>query len=258
MIPLKECKNQFAIGNKRTVTIIEWGGNNEDARPVRQSFGVEESMKYTNNDWNVAKASPKCQFYGGTFRSDFCAETASANGNVYRYTKCTGTKKLLRNIRASSGIEWNEDNNKFYHTDSCSGVIREYDWDPKTGDICNGRVVFKYKKRIGELLVVPIGLTIDVKGYLNATLYAGSCVLKINPRTSKVMKKITIPAEIVTSASFGGPNLDIHFVTTASKAFNLTDGGLSNKTFGPESGSVYMITGLKTKGYPGRQFCVRS
>lgn len=69
------------------------------------------------------------------------------------------------------------------------------------------------------------------------------------------MKKIQLQAEIVTDLAFGGPNLDILFVTTGSKAFDLGSGKvLSN--FSPESGTVYMIKGLDAKGYPGRKLCL--
>lgn len=69
------------------------------------------------------------------------------------------------------------------------------------------------------------------------------------------MKKIQLPAEIVTNVAFGGPNLDILFITTGSKAFALGSGKvLSN--FSPASGTLYMIKGLKAKGYSGRKLCL--
>lgn len=137
LIPIKKHKNQFIVSDQRAVEIIEWNGKHRNATPIKQIFAVEQSDKYANNIWNVAKVSPKCKFFvGGTFRGDVCAKTTSANGALYRYSKSKKVKKLLRNIPASSGIDWNVHENKFYHTDSCAGVIREYDWNPKTGGIC--------------------------------------------------------------------------------------------------------------------------
>lgn len=69
------------------------------------------------------------------------------------------------------------------------------------------------------------------------------------------MKKIHLPAEIVTNLAFGGPNLDILFITTGSKAFAL-DSGKVLSNFSPESGTIYMIKGLKAKGYSGRKLCL--
>lgn len=55
--------------------------------------------------------------------------------------------------------------------------------------------------------------------------------------------EIKLPAEQVTSAAFGGPNLDILFVTTAAQ-----------ERTGPQpkpAGSLFKITGLGVKGLSG-------
>lgn len=49
-----------------------------------------------------------------------------------------------------------------------------------------------------------------------------------------------IPAEQVTSVAFGGPNLDILYVTTASKEFKSPQP--------PPAGSLFKVTGLNAKG----------
>lgn len=59
--------------------------------------------------------------------------------------------------------------------------------------------------------------------------------------TKKVLMEIPLPATQITSLTFGGPNLDVLFVTTANKDGKQPEG----------SGYVYKITGLCVKGYPG-------
>lgn len=54
------------------------------------------------------------------------------------------------------------------------------------------------------------------------------------------MLEIKIPAEQVTSAAFGGPNLDILFVTTAAKEF-------SSPQPAP-AGALFKVTGLGVTG----------
>ena len=56
---------------------------------------------------------------------------------------------------------------------------------------------------------------------------------------SKILLEIKLPCLHITSVAFGGPNLDILFVTTAN------EGGLP-----PPSGSVFKVTGLGAQGYP--------
>lgn len=66
------------------------------------------------------------------------------------------------------------------------------------------------------------------------------------------MERIKIPAEPVASVAFGGPNLDILFVSTDQMPFNTTTGGISERNISPLSGSIFMVKGLNTKGYPAR------
>lgn len=89
-------------------------------------------------------------------------------------------------------------------------------------------------------------MTIDTDGYLWVALFNGSAVIKVDPKIGTVVDKVAIPAEQVTSVTFGGPNLDILFVTTAS--FNL----VSEQK--PPCGSTFMVTGIGAKGYPNVKF----
>lgn len=62
-------------------------------------------------------------------------------------------------------------------------------------------------------------------------------------RQGKILLEIPIPAKQVTSAAFGGPNLDILYVTTAA-----TDRDGEQP---PLAGHLFAITGLGVKGLPG-------
>lgn len=74
-------------------------------------------------------------------------------------------------------------------------------------------------------------------------------------RKSKIIKKIKMPAEIITSVAFGGPKLDILFVMTGSKAFKLSSGEVLS-SFSSGSGLVYMIKGLGATGFAGRKLLI--
>lgn len=126
-------------------------------------------------------------------------------------------------------------------------LIYEYDWDPKTGDLCkynrsyhfisplkiflfyligNGRAVFTFNFS-GNLSLFIVGLTLDRDNYLYTAIYGGSKILKIdlrfaiNSRTSSVEQEIEMPVPIVTSPMFGGPNLDEIFVTSGKLSVNV-------------------------------------
>lgn len=135
-IPLKKRANQFAGGIERTVKIINWNGIDPIGTTSQHLFTVEKSSKYDGNYWDIAKASPSHKFYGGTYRIEICSFTSAANASLYGYSKEAGVIRLLRNEKVAAGIDWNEKEKKFYHIDSCNGIIREFDYDPKTFELC--------------------------------------------------------------------------------------------------------------------------
>lgn len=106
----------------------------------------------------------------------------------------------------------------------------------------NGRVVIDFTINGERPTFVPDGMTIDENGSLYVATFGGSKLFKINPSTGAVELEIIIPAEQVTSAAFGGPNLDILYVTTAGKEFKSKQP--------PPAGRLFQVTGLGVKGIP--------
>lgn len=49
-------------------------------------------------------------------------------------------------------------------------------------ELANGHVVFKYQKDFGDPVnSLPLGLTIDIDGYLYVAVYLGGAILKLHP-----------------------------------------------------------------------------
>lgn len=76
--------------------------------------------------------------------------------------------------------------------------------------------------------------------------YHSSC------RTSQA-ELINIPGNNILSLVFGGDDYNTLFVTTASKTFNVTAGGITDRQFSPESGLIFKVTDLNATDYPGRK-----
>lgn len=85
----------------------------------------------------------------------------------------------------------------------------------------------------------PDGMTIDENGNLYVAAWGGSKVYVIDPNEKKIIREIVMPTLRVSSVAFGGPNLDILYVTTAAK--NSVDLSLP-------AGGLFKITGLNVKG----------
>lgn len=73
----------------------------------------------------------------------------------------------------------------------------------------------------------------------------------MDPKKGKVLRKVKIPAENITSVTFGGPNLDILYVTTSG--YNLT---AEQRKATPDAGAVFAVKNLETHGLLANSFKV--
>lgn len=130
----KECDDLFVIGNEHGSNLIRWNGRSTESQLLgpRKLFSVEDVD--ARSHINVAQADRKGRLFFGTFSLDYC--NTPANKSFYRYTIDRGIDRIFFGLYGTSGIAINEEAKKLYHTDSCTLYITEFDFDPRTGDIC--------------------------------------------------------------------------------------------------------------------------
>lgn len=153
VIPLEKCCNRFAIGDGLSVNIMEWNGKDSKVKIVKELFNVKKFEHNAANFWSIAKPSPNCDLFGGTFRGNMCGGNGSSigNGGFYKYSKCCGATQLFDDQGLSAGFDWNLNKNLFYHIDTCKFELQEFDWDPKMGKIRELNI---------ELVIVNVNLTL--------------------------------------------------------------------------------------------------
>lgn len=166
-------------------------------------------------------------------------------GVLYKITRENLNKPevMIAPVNISNGLTWSYANDKFFYIDTPTRRVLEFDYDDETGSIKNGRVIFDlalYDSIKGS----PDGMTIDRDDNLWIALYGGGAVIQVDPRTSHLLQIVAIPAEAVTSVMWGGPNMDILFVTTSR--FSLTQ---EQRLRQPLAGSVFALVGLGTSGW---------
>lgn len=118
---------------------------------------------------------------------------------------------MLDSITISNGIVWTKDGRTMYYTDTPTGKIRAYDFDPWNATLSNERVAVEVPVELG----FPDGMTIDADDMLWVALWNGNAVVRFDPKTGEILQKIEVPAHNVSSCAFGGPNLDILYITSA-------------------------------------------
>ncbi|TLU71565.1 SMP-30/gluconolactonase/LRE family protein [Lichenicoccus roseus] len=167
------------------------------------------------------------------------------NGALYRLDPDMTVHRLDDGIICSNGPCWSPDGRTFYFTDTWSGEIWAYDYDTATGGVSNRRTFATVDTSGGG---AADGATVDADGFVwSALVYDGKLVRYATDGT--VDRVIEMPVKKVTSVMFGGPDLDVLYVTTMAKPPlpRFPDDG-------PLRGSVFAIRDLGVRGLPEMRF----
>jgi len=196
---------------------------------------VEVITKESRLRLNDGKCDRQGRFWFGTVAPDFSNPT----GMLYRLDADKKVTEMVQGIKVSNGLGWSPDNKHMYYTDSLQHKIFRYDFDTTTGGISN-QIVFA---NIPESEGVPDGLTVDAEGCVWSAQWNGWRVTRYRPDGS-IDKVIKMPAQRPTSCMFGGKDLDILYVTSASQ-----DVGEDHPLPGDLDGVLFAIR-VGTKGFP--------
>ena len=193
-----------------------------------------------NNRINDGKVDKAGRFVSGSM--DTLEE--GPNGALYRLDPDMNVTKLEDGIIVSNGPCWSPDGKTFYFTDSWSGEISAYDYDLATGSISNKRTFARMTEAGGGF----DGATVDAEGGVwSAHVYVGKIARYLPDGT--VDRVIEMPVKKVTSCMFGGPNLDILYITSMAKPPLPRFPG-----DGVQRGALFAIHDLGVKGVPEPRF----
>ena len=212
-----------------------------DLRTGNVDLIVDPEPGRTNNRLNDGKVDRRGRFIAGSM--DTMEE--GPNGALYRLDPDLSLHKLDDKIIVSNGPCWSPDSKTFYFADTWSGEIWKYDYDLATGSVANRRTFAKVDRSRGG---AADGSTVDAEGCLwNALVYDGRLV-RYRPDGS-VDRIIEMPVKKVTSVMFGGPALDILYVTSMAKPPLPRFPG-----DGVQRGSLFAIYDLGIRGVPEPRF----
>ena len=184
--------------------------------------------------FNDGKVDKQGRFVAGSMHRNF----AEAAGSIYRLDADHRWAKLDEGYYCSNGPCWSPDGATFYIGDSTpQGGIYAFDYDTKTGAASNRRNF--YPEAAGE----PDGATVDSQGYLWSARFGAGCIHRVTPGGA-LDRVIELPIEWVASVTFGGPALDVLYVTSIGYEM----GGERDPS--PESGGLFAIHDLGVTGLP--------
>jgi L-arabinonolactonase len=194
------------------------------------------------NRFNDGKVDRAGRFWAGTKN---IANSPETSGSVYRLDPNFEVHRIDRGISCVNGIAWSPDDRVMYLCDTWLRRIYAYDFEPGAGTGHNRRLFAAVATEDGY----PDGLTVDAEGFAWNAHYDGWRITRYAP-DGRVDRVVRMPAQHVTSLTFGGADLRTLFVTSAS--LRLTPAERERQ---PQAGHVFAfepgVTGLPEPLFAG-------
>ena len=171
-------------------------------------------------------------------------------GGFYRLNRDFSLERLaLGGAAIANSICFSPDGATMYYADSATGEIRCCDYAPGAssgaGAVSNPRQFAAADAAPGG----PDGSTVDAEGYLWNTRWGAGLVVRFAPNGS-IERTLALAAPQPTCPAFGGPGLDVLYLTSAT--VGLADAALAAA---PDSGGVFSCR-LDVRGLPEQRFGV--
>lgn len=175
--------------------------------------GIDPDMQRFND----VIADPAGRVFAGTI-----GRTA-LSGGLYRVEVDGSIELLWKGTGIANGMGFTGDLSRFFWTCSTTRTIFVCGYDPDTGALTERRPFYVARPTEGT----PDGLSVDTEDTLWSARWDGGCVLRISS-DAKVIDRIDLAVPKVSSVTFGGPELNTLYITTAGGAPGSTteDGAL--------------------------------
>ena len=160
-----------------------------------------------DNRFNDGKPDRQGRFWAGSM--DDLEKQPS--GGLYRLGTDLEATRLVEGIICSNSLCWSPDGRTMYYADSWAHTIWAWDFDTASGEIANRRIFVQRPASEGA----PDGATVDAEGGVWVAYWGGWCVTRFDS-AGKVERVVKLPVKQPTCPAFGGPDLDICYVTSAA------------------------------------------
>ncbi len=170
-------------------------------------------------------------------------EESEPLGILFSLDKHLALSVLDEGFVCSNGPCFSPDGSTLYFADSFRKTIFAYDYDQDAGRLRGRRIFASLQGFQGY----PDGATVDSEGYLWCVkVYAGR-LLRFDP--AGVLERVVgLPVFSSTSIAFGGPNLDIAFITSMARPY------AGRRPMEQEAGMVFAVTDLVVTGIAETRF----
>lgn len=195
---------------------------------------------FENTRLNDGRADRQGRFWAGSMRE---YDLNGQLGALYCLDQDLVLSAHLDQLAISNGLCFSPDLTTLYHTDTPSQKIYAYPFS-ETGILGAPSLLVETESGAS-----PDGSTIDAQGYIWNAQWGASQVVRYTP-AGEVDRILKLPASQVTCVAFGGPDMNLLFVTSAKQG--LSEAALAAE---PAAGDVFVfetdVTGLPDPRFKG-------
>lgn len=200
---------------------------------------VEQDRPATNR-LNDGKCDRAGRFWCASVNIDHRTPT----GALWRLEAGRAPVLMQDGLVVGNGIGWSVDDRCMFLADTFTGTVWQFDFDIATGAIANRRPFISTASIRGYV----DGATVDSEGCYWAALFGGGAVARFDP-DGKLMRHVLLPVLNPTMCTFGGPDLDVLYVTSASRFLDE-----AQRRAQPLAGCTFALQGLGVRGLPEPRF----
>jgi L-arabinonolactonase len=199
----------------------------------------EPEADLPNCRFNDGKVDRQGRFVAGSLDKSFTSDPCG----LYRLDHDHSVERIAGGISCANGPCWSPDGGTFYFVHGGDETIQAYDYDQTTGRLSNRREFVD----AGDFGAGPGGGTVDAEGYVWSAQFGLHAVARFAPDSS-LERMVDVPPKMVTSVMFGGPDLDVLYVTSASGEVS----GYSDDS--EHAGGTFAVHGLGITGLAEPRF----
>lgn len=190
--------------------------------------------------FNDGRCDRQGRFWVGTMNNI----TRAPEGVLWRLDGAGRLESMREGVCIPNSLAFSPDGRTMYFADSLRYELYAHDYDTAIGRPGDARTIATTTPP-----GFPDGSTVDAEGYLWNAEFNGHRVVRYAP-DGRIDRVIELPLRMPTCCAFGGDNLDILYVTTASQ--HMTDEELHEQ---PLSGALLALD-VGVRGLPEPRFAL--
>ena len=191
--------------------------------------------------FNDGRADRQGRFWSGTMMAN-PGDGSPPTGRLFCLDQNLAASVHETGINISNGICWSPSGETMYFADSLKGEIVQYDFNTQAGTLSNRRLFAKSPDGAS-----PDGATVDTQGNVWSAQWGIGKVFAYRP-DGQLVFELNVPASQPTCVAFGGPDLDVLYVSSACDG--LPESVLKNE---PSAGNIFAYK-TSVQGLPETRF----